>query len=175
MSDQKSVIIPPSWRKFLCGLVPVALCGVDLYEQIWKEGIETPTLHPILWVGVLMLAWACVHGSFHKKGFVIRFLWIPIWLIPWHKITDVQYVTKWNTGAYQWDIDRDKHYVHGHMFIVTWGNCPFFEPETDDYFRFPILHPFQSMYLRFSGKNTNRYVKTVQQYYPFLDIHTDSE
>lgn len=61
------------------------------------------------------------------------------------------------------------------MFIVSWGNCPFFEPETDDYFRFPILHPFRSMFLRFNGKHVKCYIKQVQQYYPFLDIHTNSD
>lgn len=166
MSKGKSIIIPPYWKNFRYGLMLIILGAADYCWQIAQSGLDASKLDAITTIGFLLFIPACLHYSIHEKGLAVHFMWIPIWFIPWRRVSAFQYITQWNTGAYKWDDRKRAHHVKGHMFVVTIGRCPPFVPDRDDLFRFRLKHPLGAIFIRFSPKRKDQYVAMAKRYAP---------
>lgn len=176
----KSVIIPPYWVHLALGLaallVGLFIDGEPYWEIVSRR--EFMSLHEKSWLssrsflvfaGVYVLFLSSFHYSIHKNYIMVRFWFIPVRIIRWHKVSTAQYVYQWgNTDKYA---QMGKYgRINGQGIFVTLKGCPPFVPELDGLQMFTFRHPIGSFFIQFTPRQQKKYVKIFQSYFPELSF-----
>lgn len=171
-SLKKRAYIPPYWVSIaiaICTLVLayiLALCEMEPGKPfVWPARIESRFLR---FAAIYVLIQSAFHWSIHKKYIMIHFLWIPVFVIPWERVSHAEYIYKWSTGG---KFGR----MEGQGIFVTLKGCPYFSPEVDALNMFMMKHPFHTLFIRFTPRNQQRYVAIFKKYYPDLDFQIGYE
>ena len=160
-SNEKSIIIPPYGRMILLAVILIILGG-GAYLEHFLNGTEIfYSARHVLGMGIILLVWECFHYGITEKGLSIRFLYIPLFLIRWEKISTAQYICSWRNG-------RSGSEEKGYGIFVTLGSSPAFLPEIDGLGMFLLKHPFRAFFIRFTAKKRVEYVKAFRKHYPDL-------
>ena len=170
LSNVKKITVPPYWVSIAIGIIFVAYGVFDKYMIMTYDLHARPRYRSELLIvfGALYLLKSCFHYSFCDKGIVIRFLWIPIVIIKWKKVSTAQYLTKWCTSARYGD-------MKGQGIFVTLSSCPVFSPGIDGVNTFQLMHPFSCFFIRFSSRHRKRYVECFRYYYSDLEFQNNSD
>ena len=99
----------------------------------------------------------------------MHFLWIPIRIIRWEKLSQAEYIYQWSASGKSYDKRK------GQGIFITLKGCPYFSPEIDALDMFLLKHPFRSLFIRFTPRNQQRYVSIFKRYYPELDFQIGYE
>lgn len=167
-----SAYIPPYWVMLAVGIGALVIMYLG---TLWMTepgmSLEWPTdikSKFIIFCGVCITIESCFHWSIHKRFIMIHFLWIPVWVIPWEKLSHAEYIYSWSTG---------KKYgkMEGQGIMITLKGCPYFSPEIDGLNMFMLRHPFRTLFIRFTPKHQQRYVAIFKQYYPDLEFQIGYE
>lgn len=161
-TNKRSVTIPPYIWNMLASILMIlfAFFGYLIGEHLEiASGRYLRNITFIFRFGVLLLTSTCFHYKLSPKGITVCFLYIPVRRIGWNKISTAQFVCQW-TGWNKNDIRK------GQGIFITSPRCPIFCPEIEGLDWFRMRHPFSSVFIRFTKKNRDLYVKTFKHYYP---------
>lgn len=162
------VIIPPYWVDLAASFIFLGIAFWCWNVTEYMSYRMAARIRMIGGVGTLLLIKTLFHYSIHEKGIYIRFIWIPVWLIRWERISSAEYIYKWYTGAKWGKMD-------GQGIFVTLNGCPYFSPEIDPLNMFELRYVFRCFFIRFTPKRQRSYVEIFKQYYPTLDFQIGYE
>ena len=169
---KRSVIIPPYWAKIIFGAIilaiPILLRIWIRYPGTFSNWMENWQFRFLVIAGIYIIIEGCFHWSIHERFIMIHFLWIPVRIIRWKKVSTAEYIYSWSTGA-KWGE------MEGQGIFVTLEGCPFFSPEVDALNFFMMRHPFRTLFIRFTPRKQKRYVELFKRYYPTLDVQLGYE
>ena len=171
-SLNKRAFIPPYWVNIAFGLAVLSVVVARALSEMepgeafsWPDGRMQRFLRL---GGIYVVVTSCFHWSIHRNYIMVHFLWIPVRIIRWQDVLSAEYIYSWRTGS-------SFGKMTGQGIFVTLSGCPYFSPETDALNLFMMKHPFHTLFIRFTPRNQQRYVKIFQEYCPDLEFQIGYE
>lgn len=155
---KKSFYIPPYLPHIIISASTLVISILAIQRGI-KPAISRPIV--LLIASIYVLLRSSFSYLICPRGIVVFFLFIPVRLIRWNKVSTAEYL-------YHWIIIKSIYEVNGHGLMITLPASEPFAPEIDSVQLFTEKHPFSSIFMRFSKRNKDRYLKIFQEYFPNL-------
>lgn len=160
---KKHVFTPPHWINLAVGLFFLvaglwAWSSPSTSRAVKYDGARD-FLAPI---GLAILLQGCFHYSIHKFGILVHFVWIPVRVIKWEKVSAAEYIYEWRYCPQYNDTNK------GQGIMVTLMGCPTYCAELDVMYAFRWRHLWSAHFIRFSKRRRKRIAQVFQQYYPNL-------
>lgn len=166
----KKVYIQPYWPELIFGLCGLIVGVFLLFSN--ASFVEPRHYRTILIAATVIVIDAVTSFILTPKGIWVLWLFIPIRLIRWYNISNAIYLHHWAAWL---SYNKTK----GQSIMVTLCTVLPFNPKTDMVGKFTMKHPIGSLFIRFTKRNRDRYVKAFREYFPKLtfqegsDLHID--
>ena len=165
MSDQRQTRIPIAWKRTLFHIIK---CGIFLcmlfmllkvgdHDPAWSVWIMTVT---VVW-NICDLLYTLIHHSLSERGLSIRFLGIPVRVIPWERIRHASYLHTW--------IETKDFVGQGQIIVVAFSGCPRFFYETDSLYGYLQRHLIGATCIWLPNHDVRQYTESFESHFPSLE------